>query len=266
MSGFKNETASPAWKMLGGDLHMHTLSQNYAPVGLLQMIASPPRRVLDVGCFCGGTGQWLKSRFPSVEVTGIEFLSAAAERARSIYDRVIEKSVENLDFDENGLHPASMDVIVAADVLEHLMNPWQTLQRLRPLLAPGGALYVSLPNIRNLSILMGLARGEWRYQGHGILDITHLRFFTRAQAIEMLGDTGWRVDELLFNPDPDVLAAFGGRDPADIKSIDVGNLQLKNLNPIDVMELIALQFFIRAVPAVDNTGQIPALTPAPNPA
>jgi 2-polyprenyl-3-methyl-5-hydroxy-6-metoxy-1,4-benzoquinol methylase len=239
---------APIWTLLGGDLHMQMLRPDYAPTGLLEMIASPPARVLDVGCFCGGTGRWLKQRFPGVEVIGIECLAPAAARARETYERVIEAPIEAVDFEAQGLAPGSVDAIVAADVLEHLVNPWAVLQRLRPLLTPKGALYVSLPNVRNLNLVAGLVSGEWRYVGAGILDVSHLRFFTRAQAIEMLAETGWRTQEIRINPDPKVMSFFGGKNLADVHSIDTPRLSLKNLTHADVLEWVALQFFFRASP------------------
>jgi trans-aconitate methyltransferase len=229
---------------------MHTLRPDYAPVGLLEMMTSAPARVLDIGCFCGGTGRWLKQRFPGVKVIGIECLAAAAARARDSYERVIEAPIEKVNFDAEDLRPGSVDAIVAADVLEHLVNPWAVLQRLRPLLTPGGALYVSLPNVRNLNVLLRLVNGgEWRYVGAGILDITHLRFFTRAQAIEMLMETGWRIHEIRLNPDPQVMPGFAGQNLADVCSIDTPKLSLKNLTQADVAELVTLQFFMKASPA-----------------
>jgi len=238
--------SAPIWTLLGGDLHMQMLRPEYAPTGLLEMITAPPSRVLDVGCFCGGTGRWLKRRFPGTELIGIECLAPAAERARESYDRVIEAPVEAINFDAEGLMPGSIDAIVAADVLEHLVNPWAVLQRLRPLLTASGALYVSLPNVRNLNVLAQLAGGRWRYMGSGILDVSHLRFFTRAQAIEMLTETGWRTQEIRLNPDPQVMPAFAGKNLAEIRSIDTPNLSLRNLTQGDVHELLTLQFFMRA--------------------
>jgi 2-polyprenyl-3-methyl-5-hydroxy-6-metoxy-1,4-benzoquinol methylase len=228
---------------------MQMLRPDYAPSGLLEMITPAPSRVLDVGCFCGGTGGWLKRRFPGAEVIGIECLAAAAARARESYDRVIEASIETIHFEAEGLMPGSMDAIVAADVLEHLVNPWVVLQRLRPLLTAKGALYVSLPNVRNLNVLVSLASGKWRYAGSGILDVSHLRFFTRAQAIEMLTETGWRTQEIRLNPDPQVMPAFAGKNLAEVRSIDTPKLSLRNLTQADVHELVTLQFFMKASPA-----------------
>lgn len=247
--------AAPIWTLLGADLHMQTLNPEYAPVGLLEMMVPAPARVLDIGCFCGGTGRWLKRRFPGVEVIGIESSAPAAARARASYERVIEAPIENVDFEAEDLLPGSVDAIVAADVLEHLVNPWAVLQRLRPLLTPQGALYVSLPNVRNLNVLLRLVNGEWRYAGAGILDVSHLRFFTRAQAIEMLAETGWRTHEIRVNPDPQLTPKFAGRSLADVRSIDTPKLSLKNLTQEDVLELLALQFFMRASPAIAAASQ-----------
>jgi len=237
------------WQMLDADLHLQTLKVDYAPVGLLEMIDTPPSQVLDIGCFCGGSGRWLKARYPDCRVIGIEMLDKAAAKAAEAYDRVIIGTLEQVDFATEGLAAGSVDAIIAADVLEHLYNPWKALQRLKPLLAPGGAIYISLPNVRNLNVLAGLANGEWRYAGAGILDITHIRFFTRAQALQMLEQTGWRIEAVRVNADPSLKSAFEGRNLAQIQSINVGLLRLERMKEQDVMDLLTLQYFIQAVPA-----------------
>lgn len=232
------------WQQLDADLHFHSLRHDYAPVGLLQMVV-PPREVLDVGCFCGGSGRWLKNNFPGVRVTGIEMLDKAAKVALEAYDEVHVGKFE--DIDSSGWH-GKFDTIIAADVLEHMYNPWSVLLKLKPLLAPGGAIYISLPNIRNLNILTRLTDGEWRYSGAGILDITHIRFFTKAQAVEMLTQTGWKIGEVRINPDPSLAPTFKDKDLSQIKSISMGKLKLEGLTEQDLLELLTLQFFIRAEP------------------
>jgi len=219
------------------------------------MVNPAPKRVLDIGCFCGGSGRWLKQRFPGCEVIGIEMLDKAAAIAAQAYDRVIAGTFEQVDFETEGLIAGSFDAIIAADVLEHIYNPWQALQRLKPLLAPGGAIYVSLPNVRNLNILSALASGEWRYKGAGILDITHIRFFTLAQAGEMLSQTGWTIGEARVNPDPSLAALFEGKNLDEINTISIGKLRLESLDQMDVAGLLAVQFFIRAEPAPQNHSQ-----------
>jgi 2-polyprenyl-3-methyl-5-hydroxy-6-metoxy-1,4-benzoquinol methylase len=245
-----NPTSEPVWKLLDADLHLQTLDPDYAPIGLLEMVNPAPKRVLDLGCFCGGSGRWLKQRFPGCEVIGIEMLAKAAAIAAQAYDRVITGTLEQVDFAAEGLFPGRFDTIIAADVLEHIYNPWQALQRIKPLLSPGGAIYVSLPNVRNLNILSALAEGEWRYKGAGILDITHVRFFTLAQASEMLSQTGWLIREGRMNPDPNLSYIVEGKSLEEIKTLSAGKLKLEGLNPMDVLELMAVQFFIRAESAL----------------
>lgn len=243
-----NQATDFVWKMLGADMHLQTLDPNYAPVGLLEMVGPAPKRVLDLGCFCGGSGRWLKQRFPGCEVIGIEMLDKAAAMAAQTYEQVIMGTFEQVDFEKEGLKPGSFDAIIAADVLEHIYNPWQALQRLKPLLAPNGSIYVSLPNVRNLNVLSALASGQWRYEGAGILDITHIRFFTLAQASEMLSQTGWLIRDGRMNPDPRLTHLLDGKNFDEIKTISMGKLKLEGLNSMDVVELMAVQFFIRAVP------------------
>jgi SAM-dependent methyltransferase len=243
-----NPITEPLWKMLDSDIHLQTLDPNYAPVGLLEMVKPAPKRVLDMGCFCGGSGRWLKQRFPSCEVIGIEMLGKAAAIAEQAYDSVIVGAFEQVDFGSTGLKVGSFDAIIAADVLEHMYNPWKALQRLKPLLAPGGAIYVSLPNVRNLNVLSSLASGQWRYEGAGILDITHIRFFTLAQASEMLSQTGWLIREGRMNPDPNLSYIIQGKSLDQINTLNLGKLKLEGLSQMDVIELMAVQFFIRAEP------------------
>lgn len=238
----------PAWQLLDAGVHLETLSPDYAPTGLLELIPRA-RRVLDLGCFCGGTGRFLKRRFPGCHVVGIEMLERAAAMASEVYDRVHVGTLERLDFDKAGLEAGSFDAIVAADVLEHLFNPWEALLRLRPLLSPDGALYVSLPNIRNLKLMSDLAQGRFDYAGAGILDVTHVRFFTRRTATLMLEQTGFKVDEVRINPDQRLQSVFEGKDLKRITSIELDGLTLGGLGAEDLMELAALQLYFRALPA-----------------
>jgi SAM-dependent methyltransferase len=192
----------------------------------------------------------LRRRFPGCELIGIEMLERAAEIAAPAYTRVIVDTLENIDLEREGLLPGSLDAIVAADVLEHMYNPWQALERLRPLLATGGALYVSLPNLRNLNVLSELAEGRFRYAGAGILDITHVRFFTRAEAVSMLEQTGFRIEDIRINPDASLASLFEGRPLHELTQIRHGRLALSDLTPHDALELMALQLFFRAVPVL----------------
>lgn len=148
-------------------------------------------RVLEIGCGSGATLAWLKATGRADWTAGIELSSEAAAVARTRLNLLLEGDVDRL-IDQ--FPPQSLDLILCLDVLEHLVDPWGTLQRLQALLRPGGQLIASLPNIRHYSVLLPLLfAGHWRYQAAGIMDITHLRFFSRKTAVDLLRQAGLRV-------------------------------------------------------------------------
>lgn len=100
-------------------------------------------------------------------------------------------------------------MILALDVLEHLVDPWSMVQRLEQSLAPGGVLIISVPNIRNFRILFPLFfRSRWTYRDAGILDRTHLRFFVRDTAIDLVKQAGLCVDKVVATPSSGGLVAL----------------------------------------------------------
>lgn len=145
--------------------------------------------VLEVGCGGGGTLAWLKHSGVANRVSGIEINPEAAAIAQDRIDALFQGDADaQLDL----LTPDSFDLILCLDVLEHLVDPWQTIQRIHRLLKPGGKLIVSLPNIRHYSVLLPLLlHGEFQYTEAGIMDRTHLRFFTRKTAMALLDDAGF---------------------------------------------------------------------------
>lgn len=156
----------------------------------------PPHsaRVLDVGCGSGATLQWLKARGRCGHTVGIEMMAGAAAIAR---ERVDELHVGDANaLIETALVPQSFDLVLCLDVLEHLVDPWTFVVRMRHVIKPGGLVVVSLPNVRHLRVVLPLLlRGRWRYEESGILDRTHLRFFTRASALELMSAPGLRVEQ-----------------------------------------------------------------------
>jgi 2-polyprenyl-3-methyl-5-hydroxy-6-metoxy-1,4-benzoquinol methylase len=144
----------------------------------------PPnaRFVIDVGCASGALGRALKASRPGIEVRGIEPVAEQAERARLVLDDVHMGAAE----DPLPSHWPAPDCVIFADVLEHLVDPWETLRRFRSIIPAGGMLVASIPNVANRTVLNGLLRHRWDYASFGILDRTHLRFFTRETALEMV--------------------------------------------------------------------------------
>ncbi|NJD33511.1 MAG: class I SAM-dependent methyltransferase [Betaproteobacteria bacterium] len=148
-------------------------------------------RVLEVGCGGGGTLAWLKASGRARWIAGIELFPDAAAVARTRLDELHEGDV---DQHIGRFAPGSFDLILCLDVLEHLVDPWDTLTRLQALLRPGGQLIASLPNIRHHSVILPLLlSGTWRYETAGIMDRTHLRFFSRATAIDLIEQAGLQL-------------------------------------------------------------------------
>lgn len=150
-------------------------------------------RLLDVGCGTGATTAMLRAERRVAFATGIELMPDAAATARMHFDDVIEGQVESAGL-EAAIAPASLDLVLCLDVLEHLADPWAAVRRFSALLAPGGRLIVSVPNVRNYRFIFNLLlRGDFRYRDFGLLDRTHLRFFTFDTAAELAACGGLRL-------------------------------------------------------------------------
>lgn len=243
-----DKPATYPWDILDATENNHWLSlrQDYAPVGLIDMLDIPPQRSLDVGCFVGATSALVKQRHPACHTVGIEPSLPAAERARTRVDTVHTGLLEDVDMAAAGYGPGHFDVIILADVLEHMYNPWGALKSLKPLLSARGCILASIPNARNLSVLGQLANGRWRYEPAGLLDVTHIRFFTRTDVQEMFAATGYQIDALVHNPDPRWRSLMDSRETT--RNVTAGKLTLTDLSSADVAELATLQFYIRARP------------------
>jgi len=157
---------------------------------LIKLIPEDAKRVLDIGCGHGLIGKRLKET-RLIEVVGIEVNPAAAEEAKKNLDKVYAIDIEAAKPD---LNRGYFDCIIFGDVLEHLVNPWQTVKDMKEFLAPGGRVIISLPNISHWPVIKSLMAGRWDYQREGTLDITHLRFFTLESARKMLEDAGLTIE------------------------------------------------------------------------
>jgi 2-polyprenyl-3-methyl-5-hydroxy-6-metoxy-1,4-benzoquinol methylase len=146
--------------------------------------------ILDVGCALGNFGRRLKTE-RSIEVWGVEINDYAASVATKELDRVYCGA-----FDESlNLPQHHFDCIVFNDVLEHLVDPYSALLYAKELLREGGKIVASIPNVRYFdNILRLLIRKDWQYTEKGILDRTHLRFFTYKSIIRTFEDLGFSVD------------------------------------------------------------------------
>lgn len=150
--------------------------------------------VLDVGAGGGATLRWLKTIYPQAETTGVEINPAMEGDLRKNADIAIISSVDEC-FPKLG----SYDLILFLDVLEHLVDPDATLRRFSKILKPGGHVIVSVPNIAHLGVTVPLLfRRRFTYQDAGILDRTHLRFFVKETAVQLLNDANFVVKDGLL--------------------------------------------------------------------
>lgn len=221
---------------------------NHPRPELIQSFFRSPRIVLEVGCGGGATGRLIKERWPQSMVIGMDIDSASLDVARTVLDVVIQAEKDPADTDmarqSNGLiGPGTVDTLILADVLEHLENPWKVLRWLRGFLRADAQVIVSLPNVRNLGVLAGLRAGHWRYAVSGILDVTHLRFFTRESAISLLSACGYEV--VNQNAVWDVRLIQQGR-PGYTSLINLDGCAMHGVSPADFDEMAALQHLLTA--------------------
>jgi 2-polyprenyl-3-methyl-5-hydroxy-6-metoxy-1,4-benzoquinol methylase len=145
--------------------------------------------VLDIGCGGGGLGEALTGK--GCNLIGWDLSPDRTQERGKFYDSLVKKDIEKEEFGQE-----KYDVIVLADVLEHLTYPEKVLKKSRESLNSGGIVLVSLPNVAYLDNRIGLLKGNWNYTDHGILDQTHLKFFTLFTAEQLLLSAGYRIQEI----------------------------------------------------------------------
>lgn len=157
-----------------------------------ELVPPHTQALLDVGCGTGRLGGSLKT-LGIPRVVGVELNPRAAAEARSMLDEVVVADIEK---DPLPFADGSFDCIVYGDILEHLVDPWTTLNSQRRLLTPAGAVVVSIPNVAYWRNVLDILRGRWEYTASGTLDATHLRFFTWAGIEQLLDQAGYRVERV----------------------------------------------------------------------
>jgi 2-polyprenyl-3-methyl-5-hydroxy-6-metoxy-1,4-benzoquinol methylase len=240
-------TPSPLWQThLGPDVAFDPQYHQNPRTEIASFVAEPPGTVLDVGCGGGATGKLLKEKFPGTRVVGIEINPRAAEYARQFLDQVICAPIEEVDLARDA-PGAGVRLVLLLDVLEHLYDPWRALARVKSWLAPGTRVLASVPNVRNLAVLDELAGGHFQYAENGVLDVTHVRFFTRAELRRMFEETGFRVNDLEPLTQPEIVDEIVvSRRPG---RIDTRNLSVGYRDFADLEDLYAFQYVVDAVPA-----------------
>ena len=149
-------------------------------------------RVLEIGCGNGSTLKWLKNYKNAKFISGVELNKELYYSNNLELDLFISGNIEELDLN---ILPNSIDLLLCLDVLEHLNNPWDILDKLYQLMKPGSVLIVSLPNISHKSVILSLLfKNDWCYQNSGILDKTHIRFFTKKTSSLMISRSNFKIE------------------------------------------------------------------------
>ncbi len=208
---------------------------------LIDLIKDPPQRVLEIGCGAGATGVAFKQKFKEIEYVGVESDEGAAKIAQTRLDRVIFSDIEKVLLDTFGLTKEYFDLIICADVLEHLYDPWKILFALRNNLVPDGRILASIPNIQHISIINNLLNDRWTYSKYGLLDATHIRFFTLSEIIKMFSGTGYKMIQCSHTTQPEIENVK--KWPADL---DFGKVVIKNVTRDEASRFFVFQYFIIA--------------------
>lgn len=151
-------------------------------------------RICEIGCGTGNTLATLKRRYNASLVAGFDIHEQSILTARDRLDRA-----EAIDVESSPLpnYVENIDLFLCLDVLEHLRNPWSVVEALHARLRLGGSIIASIPNIRHYTVSMGLLfAGKWELAEAGLLDRTHLRFFVRKTAIELMASSGLQIDAI----------------------------------------------------------------------
>lgn len=198
------------------------------------------KRVLEFGCATGYFSQMLSEK--GCNVVGVEINSIAAQKAEKYCSKVMVADLDSIPLDKILLND-TFDVAVFGDVLEHLRDPWHVLESVKNYLKPGGFIVASIPNIAHGAVRLSLLQGNFNYQRYGILDDTHIRFFTKSTIIEMIEKSGYFLDVLDRTKVP-VLA-----DSNLLPHFNRSEISPEIINKLELdEESSTLQFIIRAYP------------------
>lgn len=182
----------------------HAKYYNQERPALVNQVRHAPNAILDLGCGSGAVGRRLLREGKAAQVVGVELFASASAEAAQYYTTVHTGDIENMELP----YSRCFDYVICGDILEHLKDPYRVVARIRDWLKDDGQLICSLPNVRHWKVLAGLAfHGAWDYQEAGVMDRTHLRFFTRRSCLKMLSDADFEVENwrMLIGGRKDVL-------------------------------------------------------------
>ncbi len=208
---------------------------------LLRCIPPASRALIEIGCSSGALAREFKRISPTAHYFGVDIDPAYAKIAEKYCDRAESFDIESKELDFFA-DCRDKDCWIFGDTLEHLRDPWTVLRNIRSVIPAGGCIVACIPNAQHWSIQTRLNSGQFRYEDSGLLDRTHLRWFTRLTIIEMFASAGFSIAEGLprvftepdrerFLPIIAAMAKAAGEDP-----------------DAAVRDSLPLQYVVRATP------------------
>ncbi len=161
---------------------------------ILKIMPKNLKRVVEVGCSSGALAKAYVSENPKCKYTGIEIDPGYAEIAKEFCGDVFCGNIEHFD-EERFLKLFPSDCWIFGDILEHLYDPWALLQRIQPHIGQDGLIIACIPNAQHWSIQASLNCGLFRYQDQGLMDRTHIRWFTRTTILDLFETAGYKIIE-----------------------------------------------------------------------
>jgi SAM-dependent methyltransferase len=162
---------------------------------IIALIPAGQNRILELGCGTGRTLLNAREQGKASEIVGIDIIPACDEHKK--LDHYIQADIDTLQLP---FQQGYFDLIICADVLEHLVDPWKAVSRLVPYLKEGGTIVASLPNARDYLLFIAIfVKGNFRYTSEGLFDRGHLRFFCKKNMISLFEQSGTKVVKLSFN-------------------------------------------------------------------
>jgi SAM-dependent methyltransferase len=171
---------------------------NNTRLDILPLLPKYSETILEIGCGNGATLKHLKDYGKCKEATGIELTEYAALEAKQVIDKILIGDAEEII---KTIESNTYDLVLCLDILEHLVDPWLMIEQISRVLKKGGVIISSIPNIRTIRVISKLALfGKFEYEEAGIMDKTHLRFFTKTSAIDLLSINRLEVDRWIHSP------------------------------------------------------------------
>jgi 2-polyprenyl-3-methyl-5-hydroxy-6-metoxy-1,4-benzoquinol methylase len=212
-------------------------------IGVIREQKLTAARVLELGCAAGVTGEALKPMLGTNFYVGIDSSEKAAEAARRRFDQVHVTDLNAAMPEDLGLQDQQFDLLLAMDVLEHLYDPWDVVARWASLLVPGGHVVVSMPNAQNIAVIERLVTGRFEYERDGLLDATHIRFFTFKTLMDLLTGAGLEIVIVHSVQGPQT-------DPAKLRPegnlVTLAKVALRNQTREEILRICTFQYIVVA--------------------